>query len=134
MNIVGQYISRIMNQMVIKLKIKKEPQAPSTINKFTLKQVEDLFKVDNWKQFMKENGSKFWKENLDIYEWPVFPLYTKEDMFYRCLLHPTVEVKTGTKDVTVPFRNIYYEEFISHCIFYAPEEHKQYIIDKLKLS
>ena len=122
--------------MVIKLKPKKKvllDQAP-TEQRFTIEQIEDLFSQSkDWKSFYEANESKLWESKVDIYEWPVYPLCTKEDKFYRCVLHPEIEVNQGTdkKPLTFFFRNIHYAEFISHCIYYKPEEHKQYIMEKL---
>lgn len=123
--------------MVIKLKSKKKVflQAPpqSSMNRFTLQDVEDLFKQSkNWKRFYEENESRLWESKIDIYQWPVYPLCIKEDQFYKCVLHHTEEVKMGEgKPKIIPFMNIHYAEFISHCIYYKPEEHNQYIIEKL---
>lgn len=120
--------------MVIKLKTTKKP--PINISKrFTLQDVEDLFsQTKNWKEFFESNEQKFWKDNLDIYKWCVYPLHYREGPFYRCLLHPMIMIDTGNKKENIKYENIHYSEFISHCIFYAPEEHKQYIIEKLKLN
>ena len=121
--------------MVIKLKPRnKSVQQAPIPNRFTIEQIEDLFSQSkDWKSFYEANESKLWESKVDIYEWPVYPLCTKEDQFYRCLLHPDIEVKQGTdkKPLTFFFRNIYFAEFISHCIYYRPEEHKQYIMEKL---
>ena len=124
--------------MVIVLKPRKKPpvQAPSTKqDRFTIQDVEALFaNKKNWDKFYKENESKLWESKIDIYYWPVYPLHTKdEDGFYRCILHPSVEVPIGPDKppLTQFFKNIHYAEFISHCIYYKPEEHKKYIIDKL---
>lgn len=126
--------------MVIKLTSNKKkrtvpaPQLPPE-NRFTLKDIEELFKVDNWKEFYEKNETKFWANNLDIYSWCIYPCIQKDDMFYRCVLHPQVEVQIGPDKppLLVFYKNIYYAEMISHCIFYKPEEHKKYIIEKLKL-
>jgi|SRR5688500_2398893 len=134
--------------MVIKIDLKQPVlQAPSplppsqspptTSNRFTLKDVEELFTIarQDWKEFYKKNETKFWKDNLDIYQWVVFPLITKDDIFYRCVLHDFENVDVGAgQQKTYPCKNIHLEEMISHCIFYAPEEHKQYIIEKLRLD
>src|ERR1043165_1785418 len=123
--------------MVIKLQSKKKtdiqaPVIPKQNSKFTIKDVEDLFKVDNWHKFYKINEPKFWIQNLNIYDWPVFPCVSKDHSgFYHCVLHPTVDVNTGTKINTVPYRNINYSELVSHCIFYKPKEHKAFILKKL---
>jgi hypothetical protein len=120
--------------MVIKLKSRKKPVPTPPSNRFTIEDVENLFKQSkDWKQFYTENENKLWESRVDIYEWPVYPLSTKEDQFYRCILHPDIEVNCGPdkKPLTFFFRNIHYAEFISHCIYYRPEEHKQYIIEKL---
>ena len=45
-----------------------------------------------------------------------------------------VEIDAGNKKYNIKYETIHYSELISHCIFYAPEEHKQYIIEKLKLK
>jgi len=123
--------------MVIKLKSKTKPviQAPPPPNNFTMEDIDWLFsQTKNWKKFYEENESDLWESKIDVYKWPVYPLHTKEDnLFYRCILHPQVEVPCGSdkKPLVHFFKNIHYAEFISHCIFYKPEEHKQYIIDKL---
>ncbi|MFI5405866.1 MAG: hypothetical protein ACHQ1D_05055 [Nitrososphaerales archaeon] len=122
--------------MVIKLKSRKNKlQAPPPIiPDFTIKDIDWLFSQNkNWDKFYKENESKLWESNIAVYKWCVFPLHLKEDKFYRCVLHPQVEVNVGPdkKPILQFFRNIHYAEFISHCIYYKPEEHKQYIIEKL---
>jgi hypothetical protein len=121
--------------MVIKLKSKKVAvQAPLPPNRFTMENIDWLFsQTKNWKKFYEENEGKLWESKIDVYDWPVYPLHLKEDQFYRCVLHPQIEVNQGTdkKPLIFFFRNIHYAEFISHCIFYKPEEHKQYIIEKL---
>lgn len=124
--------------MVIKIEIDNpKVQAPPPTKRFTLKDVEELFSNSkNWKEFYLANEQKLWESNVDVYSWPVYPLHTKDDIFYRCILHDTIEVKVGPDrpPLTFFFRNIHYSEFISHCIYYKPEEHKQYIIEKLKLD
>lgn len=124
--------------MVIKLKSIKNkrfniPEKSSPTQRFTLEDVEDLFSQSkDWQKFYKANESKLWESKVDIYDWPVYPLCTKEDQFYRCILHQDEEVKNGTgKPKIITAKNIHYAEFISHCIYYRPEEHKQYIIEKL---
>ena len=123
--------------MVIVLKPRKKPQAPSPPkqNRFTIQDIEALFaNTKNWDKFYKENESKLWESKIDIYYWPVYPLHMKDDYgLYRCVLHPTIEVPIGPdgKTDTKFFSNIHYAEFISHCIYYKPEEHKKYIIEKL---
>ena len=125
--------------MVIVLKPRKKPpvQAPSTKQqRFTLQDIEWLFSQSkNWHKFYKENESRLWESKIDVYSWPVYPLHLKEDdgMFYRCVLHPSIEVPIGPDKppLTHFFKNIHYAEFISHCIYYKPEEHKKYIIEKL---
>jgi len=128
--------------MVINIQIKPKvqeaqpvPKAPS--HRFTLKDVEELFTEarKDWKAFYKKNETKFWKENLDVYKWVVFPLITKDDIFYRCVLHDVEMVNVGDgHQKAYTCKNIHLEEVISHCVFYTPEEHKQYIIEKLKLG
>lgn len=121
--------------MVIKLKTTKKPPTVDESKRFTLQDIEDLFsQTQNWKKFFETNEKKFWKDNLDIYQWCVYPLHYKEGPFYRCLLHPMVEIDAGNKKYNIKYETIHYSELISHCIFYAPEEHKQYIIEKLKLK
>jgi len=125
--------------MVIKLKSKTKPSSAAvsapTNHNFTMEDIDWLFsQTKNWKKFYEENESDLWESKIDVYKWPVYPLHTKEDnLFYRCILHPQVEVPCGSdkKPLVHFFKNIHYAEFISHCIFYKPEEHKQYIIDKL---
>lgn len=118
--------------MVIKLPPpKKKDQGPNT---FTPDDVDWLFSQNkDWAKFYDENGRKLKEVTIDVYKWCVFPLHIKEGKFYRCILHPTVEVKMGPDfpPKLVVFENINYAEFISHCIYYKPEEHKQYIIEKL---
>ena|SRR5687768_2906524 len=104
--------------------------------KFTPQDIEDLFSsknTDDWYTFWHRNKKRFRPEHLDIYDWVVFPLCKKEGQFYRCMIHDQVEVDIGPdkKPLQFFFRNIYFEEFISHCIYYHPEEHKQYIKDIL---
>lgn len=125
--------------MVIKLKSKKPiqaPQSPPPSHRFTLQQLDELFKEvrENWDKFYKKNETKFWKNNLDVYEWIVYPCITKDEHFYRCVIHDTVNVDAGDKHYKFPYKNINFSELLSHCVFYAPEEHKQYIIEKLKLN
>lgn len=123
-----------MKNLVLKLKSKKKPIVQPPPNKFTIQDIEDLFKQSkDWKKFYEENESKLWESKIDIYNWPVYPLCTKQDEFYRCILHEQVEVNCGSdkKPLVFFFKNINYAEFISHCIYYKPEEHKQYIIEKL---
>ena len=100
-----------------------------------MEDIEWLFSQNkDWGRFYELNRNKLWESMIDVYDWPVYPLHTKEDdLFYRCVLHPQIEVDCGSdkKPMTVFFRNINYAEFISHCIYYKPEEHKQYIIEKL---
>lgn len=120
--------------MVIKLKSKtKVVQAPK--HNFTMEDIDWLFSQNkDWKKFYEEHENQLWESKVDIYKWPVYPLHTKEDdLFYRCVLHPQVEINCGydKKPINHFFKNIHYAEFISHCIFYRPEEHKQYIIEKL---
>lgn len=112
--------------MVIKLK-SKSIQAPSPSTNFTEEQIDQLFleASTNWAEFYKK--SKF----EDIYQWCVFPLLKKDGPFHRCMLHPTVEVNGGNKMLTYKFENIHFAEFVSHCVSYKPEEHKQYIKDIL---
>src|SRR6187402_2224408 len=125
--------------MVIKLKSKTKPSSAAvsapTNHNFTMEDIDWLFsQTKNWKKFYEENESDLWESKIDVYKWCVYPLHTKEDnLFYRCILHPQVEVPCGSdkKPLIHFFKNIYYAEFISHCIFYKPEEHKQYIIEKL---
>lgn len=128
--------------MVIKIKKKKslediqreKDKQKRDKEKFTPQDVEDLFsRTDNWKKFWNENKKRFGPENLDIYDWVVFPLCKQEGPFYRCMIHDKIEVNIGPdkKPLQFFFRNIYYEEFISHCIYYEPEEHKKYIKDIL---
>ena len=122
--------------MAVKLKSKKKPQAPIIPkDRFTKEDVDWLFSQNkNWLKFYKENESKLWESKIDIYSWPIYPLHTKDDDgFYRCILHPQVEVKIGPDKppMLVFFKNINYCEFISHCIYYKPEEHKKYILEKL---
>ncbi len=122
--------------MVIKLKSKNKPVVPQAPeHNFTMEDIDWLFsQTKNWKKFYEEHESDLWESKIDIYKWPVYPLHTKEDdLFYRCVLHPQVEVPCGSdkKPLIHFFKNIHYAEFISHCIFYKPEEHKQYIIEKL---
>lgn len=130
--------------MVIRLQPKKTEQdiirekqkEKYDLEKFKPQDVEDLFSstvTDNWKKFWKTNKKKFRPENLDIYDWVVFPLCKREGQFYRCMIHNEIEVNTGSdkKPLTFFYKNIYIEEFISHCVYYKPEEHKQYIMDKL---
>ena len=124
--------------MVIKIEVEEDKppvQAPVHEYKFKLKDIEQMFieAKDNWKAFYKKNQNELREtSDIDIYHWCVFPLMYKEGPFYRCLLHPSVEVETGTsKKMNLKFENIHYAEFISHCVFYRPEEHKQYIIEKL---
>ena len=122
-------------KMVIKIELKPPVQAP-TNTRFTLKDVEELFTVarKNWDKFYQKNETKFWKDNLDIYSWCVFPCITKDDHFYRCVIHDTVNVDAGSgKQLQFPCKNINFSELVSHCVFYEPEKHKQYIIEKLKL-
>lgn len=111
--------------MTIKLKSSK------SLSKFTLEHVEELFsQTKNWEEFYQKNKHNF----KDIYEWCVFPLLKKEGKLHRCILHPMVEVDTGTKVMTMRYENIHLSEFISHCIYYKPEEHKQYIKEKLSIK
>lgn len=112
--------------MVIKLK-SKAIQAPPSSTNFTEEQIDQLFLEApiNWSEFYKK--SKF----EDIYQWCVFPLLKKNGPFHRCILHPTVDVNAGNKTLTYRFENIHFAEFVSHCVFYKPEEHKQYIKDIL---
>jgi hypothetical protein len=123
--------------MVIRLKSKTklESQAPIHNHNFTMEDIDWLFsQTENWKKFYEEHETDLWESKVDVYKWPVYPLHTKEDdLFYRCILHPQVEVPCGSdkKPIIQFFRNIHYAEFISHCIFYKPEEHKKYIIEKL---
>lgn len=96
--------------------------------------MDELFsRTDNWDLFWNENKKRFKHPNIDIYDWVVFPLCKREGPFYRCVLHDQIEVNCGPdkKPLLFFFRNIYLEEFISHCIYYKPEEHKQYIEEKL---
>lgn len=106
-------------------------QAPSD-TKFTLQQIEDLFNIDDWGEYYDNNIHKFRK--ADVYEWPVFPLLKMEGRFHRCILHPTINVDAGNKTYTHFWKNIHFSEFVSHCIFYEPEQHKKYIIDKLLIQ
>jgi hypothetical protein len=118
--------------MVIYLE-SKSVQAPKQ-NRFTIKDIEDLFAQNkDWYKFYKQNENRLWESKVDVYSWPVYPLHTKEDKFYRCILHSEEDVKMGPgfPPKKIFFRNIHYAEFISHCIFYKPEEHKQYIMEKL---
>lgn len=119
--------------MVIKLQSKKKKPVPAPPqHKFTLQDIEDLFSQSkNWNDFFEKNKTKFWKENLDIYAWCVYPLHYKEGSTFRCILHPMVEVDAGDKKYNFLYQNVHYSEFISHCIFYHPEEHKKFIIEKL---
>lgn len=117
--------------------MKDDTQVEPISSKFKLKYIEWLFSDEegaprnNWKKFYEENKNKLHPDNLDIYEWCVFPLITKEDHFYRCVLHPTVDVNAGNKVYTFFYKNINFSEVLSHCLFYNPEEHKQYIIQKI---
>jgi hypothetical protein len=126
--------------MVIKLQRKKTLQdiqrekdkLKADKEKFHPHDVEELFSstvTDNWLKFWKTNKKRFLPENLDVYDWVVFPLCKKEGPFYRCMIHDQVEIKIGPdkKPLNHFFRNIYFEEFISHCVYYHPQEHKQYI-------
>jgi len=120
--------------MVIKLKSKtKVVQAPK--HNFTMEDIDWLFSQNkDWKKFYEEHENQLWESKVDIYKWPVYPLHIKEDdLFYRCVLHPQVEINCGydKKPIIHFFKNIHYAEFISHCIYYKPDEHKQYIIEKL---
>ena len=122
--------------MVIKLKRRtnNNVSAPNQQHEFTMEDVDYLFSQSkDWKKFYEEHESDLWESKIDVYKWVVFPLHLKEDQFYRCVLHPTVEVPVGPDKPpdTKFFKNIHYAEFISHCIYYKPEEHKQYIIEKL---
>lgn len=118
--------------MVIKLK-RRTNNVPAPNHEFTMEDVDYLFsQTKNWKKFYKKHESDLWESKIDVYKWVVFPLHLKEDQFYRCVLHSFEEVKNGAgKPKTIKFENIHYAEFISHCIYYKPEEHKQYIIEKL---
>ena len=129
--------------MVIKLQTKKQSttlSAPSTNNnnRFTLQQLEDLYKeaLKSWKNYYEKNETKFWHNNFDIYDWIVYPCIVKgEDKFYRCVLHDQITVDAGAgKQLTFFCKNIHFSELLSHCIFHKPDEHKQYIIEKLKLK
>ena len=118
--------------MTIRITPKKTilDQAPLDC-KFTLEQIEDLFaQTKDWGLFYDKNVRKL-RDRIDIYEWPVFPLLKMEGKFHRCILHPTVDVDAGNKTYTHFWKNIHFSEFVSHCIFYKPEEHKKYIIEKL---
>ena len=118
--------------MVIKLK-RRTNNVPAPSHTFTMEDVDYLFSQSkNWKKFYEEHESDLWESKIDVYKWVVFPLHLKEDQFYRCVLHPFEEVNNGSgKPKMIKFENIHYAEFISHCIYYKPEEHKQYIIEKL---
>lgn len=124
--------------MVIKLLPKKtlediqreKDKEKTDREKFTEQDVEDLFsRTDNWDKFWNENKKYFQNGKADIYNWVVFPLCRREGPFYRCMIHREEEVNDGPdrKPIMFQFRNIHLEEFISHCIYYRPEEHKQYI-------
>lgn len=129
----------MINIMVIKLKSKSQHEvipAPIQNNKFTIQEIDELFSnaKKDWNAFYVKNESKFWEKNLDIYDWCVYPCVTKDedDIFYRCVLHPQVTVNCGNnKTIQFNYKNIHYSELISHCVFYEPEKHKQYIIEKL---
>lgn len=118
--------------MVIKL---NPPEQTKEHSKFKIEEVEWLFSDEgprkNWKDFYEKNKNKLTNDKVDIYDWCVFPLITKEDHFYRCILHPTVDVDSGNKQYTFFCHNIHFSELLSHCIFYKPEEHKQYIMQKI---
>lgn len=119
--------------MVLKLQNKKIPIKTPPQDKFTLKQLDKFFKIDNWYEFYRKHETKLWKENIDIYDWICYPcIYKDDEGWYRCMVHETVIAKTGDKKpYTFFLKNINFASLVAHMLDYEPEKHKEYIREKL---